>query len=198
MRKYLIVSSLLVFCSCQIKEPSKEFRYFYTTEVTLDSLTNKPLAYKSIVSADSVSIFDDQRLLNKIRYKLTDSGICVLTDTSSLLLYPFKDTSKILRDESLHSFFYNSVRLINKRSYSFKGQKKIVYHFIESGFDETLDSYYLEDVGFICFYKYAQDHYLFLDSPDAFEISGQFLGDSSFFAMIHMREIDKKMGRKFE
>jgi hypothetical protein len=56
----------------------------------------------------------------------------------------------------------------------------------------------MDGEGFICFYKYADDNFIYLDTPDAIELSSQFLTDSTFFAMLKMREIDKRMGRKFE
>ena len=189
---------VLMFFSCQRRETEKEYIYFFSKDLKIDTLHNKAIKYKSILSSDSIKLFDNQSLITKFKYSITDNGIYVVKDGTSSLLYSFTDSTNIVRPDGLIPPFYKSVRLVDKKDYQLKGKKRTIYHFVESGYDETLDSYYMDGEGFICFYKYADDNFIYLDTPDAIELSSQFLTDSTFFAMLKMREIDKRMGRKFE
>lgn len=193
---YMLV--FLVIFSCQRGETEKEYIYFSTKDLKIDTLHNKAIKYKAILTSDSIKLFDNQSLITKFKYSIADDGIYVVKDRTSVLLYSFTDSINIVRPNGLIPPFYKSVRLVDKRDYQLKDKKRTIYHFVESGYDETLDSYYMEGEGFICFYKYAEDSFLYLDSPDAIELSSQFLNDSTFFAMLKMRIIDKKMGRRFE
>jgi hypothetical protein len=85
--------------------------------------------------------------------------------------------------------------LVQKKKYLVNNKQYTILHFLETGFDETVDSYYLEGEDFICFYKYADNDFLYLDSPEASKVSTQFLKDSTFFAMLKLRKIDEYMGR---
>lgn len=199
MRNYFIyVSVLFISISCQRKDIEKEYVYFSTNELRVNTLHNKFVKYKALLSSDSIKLFDNQDLITKFKYSITDNGIYIIKDTTSFLLYSFTDSTNVIRPNELLPSFHKSVRLVEKKDYQIKNKKRTVYHFVESGYDETLDSYYMEEEGFICFYKYAEDNFLYLDSPDAIELSSQFLTDSTFFAMLKMRETDKKMGRKFQ
>lgn len=199
MRNYFMyILVFLVIFSCQRKETEKEYIYFSTKAVNIDTLNNKSAKYRVLLSSDSIKLFDNQDLIVKAKYNITDKGIYVVKNEKLCLLYSFTDSTDIVRENELIPPFYKRVRLVGKKDYQIKGEAKTVYHFVESGYDETLDSYYMEGEGFICFYKYAEDSFLYLDTPNAIELSSQFLTDSTFFAMLKMREIDKRMGRKFE
>lgn len=203
MNKHLIIVPLLVLLfSCKEKlknEQVEEYVYFYTKDKNLKPLTDKHPSYKAVVSGDSIYFFEpDTILIHQEKFGRTKDGIYLLRDKDSLLLYSFKIREKVHRDTSLQYFFYENAILIEKKEYYLDEKNYTLYHFIESGWDETLDSYYMEDEGFICFYKYANDYFLYLDSPNATKVSPAFLTDTSFFALLQMREKDKKIGRIFD
>lgn len=194
---YILIS--LIFFSCIKKETNSEFSYFYSEELKIDKMTDKSTAYKAILGNDSLLLYSASRgLMKKVKYKIKVDGIYVIKDKELLLLYPFDRGVEIKRPKKLTSFFYPKVTLVEKKNYYTEGGKKnTIYHFVEGGFDETLDSYYMEGEGFICFYKYSENRFLYLNSPNALRVSTLFLNDSTFFAMLKLREIDKKMWREF-
>lgn len=197
MRNYfLYVLVFLIFISCKRKEAEKEFIYFSSKELKIDTLNNKLVKYKALLSPDSIKLFDNQNLIGRFNYNIINKGIYIIIDGTASLLYSLTDSANTVRPDELFPPFYKNVQLVDKKYYQLKGKKTTVYHFVESGYDETLDSYYMEGEGFICFYKYADDFFIYLNSPNAIELSSQFLTDSTFFAMLKMKEIDKKMGRK--
>lgn len=187
-----------VFFSCHKIETERKYSYFSSTDLKIDSLHKKNVKFKSIISTDSVKLFNDQGLMTQFKYSISDTSINFVKDKKISILYSFTDSTNIARPNELLPLFYKNVRLVNKKDYQINDKKKTIYHFIESGYDETLDSYYLEGEGFICFYKYSDKHFLYLDSPNSIEVSSQFLTDSTFFSMLKMRNTDKMMGRKFE
>lgn len=198
MKKYIYILLFLFALSCKENKEHIEYSYFYTKELKLDSLANKTTTYKAILINDTLKLYHLNDLIQKSKYKISDEGIYIDTNRNLQLLYSFNNKAEIKRAENLLPFFYKSVKLTDRKDYYLKNEKFTIYHFIEKGGDETLDSYYLKGEGFICFYKYADDKFLYLNSPKAIKVSAQFLNDKTFFAMLKMKEIDKKMGRKFE
>ncbi|KZE77350.1 hypothetical protein [Myroides marinus] len=199
MRVYFIyVLFILVFLSCKRREFQREFNFIVSEDLVIDTSHSISVGHRAIVSYDSIKLFESQDLVTKFKYSVTEDGIFLIKGRTSNLLYSFKDSTDIVRPGELTQFFYESVKLVDKREYQLKNEKRVIYHFVESGFDETLDSYYMYGEGFICFYKYADNSFIYLNSPKALEISSVFLNDSTFFAMLKMRNIDKQMGRQFE
>jgi len=81
--------------------------------------------------------------------------------------------------------------LVAKKKYIINEVEYQIYHFLESDYDTTLDSYYLVGEGFICFYEFKGSEFLYLDSPKALEVYKIFSEDYSFNAVLQaemMRE----------
>lgn len=166
------------------KVKEKNFLFFKASNEEGNIKMQKNFSYKISLKKDSIKIFKEKYLVNNFIYKVDNKGIYIWNNDKYTLLYPFELNASLDRDKDLTNMFYRNVKLKRKKTYSFKEKETTLYHFIENGFDGSLDSYYMEGEGFICFYKYNDDDFLYLNSPKALEISKVFLNDSTFFAKL--------------
>lgn len=197
--KYCLIFFLLLITSCSTNEfEEKSFVYFVTNNQGLRSGNKQhDFKYKVILKMDSLKIYKNEQFLCTFKYKVDEKGIFIIEDNIPKLLYSFELNKKIKR-ENFKTFFFEEVELVETKTYKINNKSFLVYHFLESDVSETLDSYYLIDEGFICFYKYDSDNFIYLDSPKANELSSVFFKDSTFFAQLKLRKLDKEMGRKFD
>lgn|SRR5690606_24817878 len=195
-----IIFILVLTVSCSQKNVEEKVLYYIETnrDELISGLRKDFFKYRVIIKDDSVNIFNKNQFIYNLEYKIDKKGIYILKDKKPKLLYSFEINNRIKRDDYLTDFFYDEVELIGKKAYNINNKNFTIYHFLEYGVSETLDSYYLEDEGFICFYKYDSDDFIYLDSPKAYELSSEFLRDSTFFAQLKLRKLDLQMGRKFD
>lgn len=193
---YLLI--LVGFSSCKndINEDKIENNLFLFFKASNDEFGNikmqKDFAYEVLVKKDSIKIYRKKSLVNSFVFKIDNKGIYIKKEDKYRILYPFEMNVSIDRNEDLTNIFYKNVILEGKKTYFLKGKKITLYHFIENGFDGSLDSYYMEGEGFICFYKYNDDDFFYLNSPKALEVSKVFLNDSTFFAKLKLEKIDEE------
>jgi len=197
--KHCLIFLLLLTTSCSTKEfEEKSFVYFVTNNKGLRSgIKQDDFKYKVTLKMDSLKIYKNEQFLYRFKYKVDEKGIFIIEDDIPKLLYSFELNKKIKRD-NLEKYFLEEVELVETKTYKINNKSFLVYHFLECDVSETLDSYYLIDEGFICFYKYDSDDFIYLDSPKAKELSSVFFKDSVFFAQLKLRKLDKEMGRKFD
>lgn len=200
MRYYLILLLVVAIFSCTTKKSEEKNLYYYVTnnQGFRSGIKEESFKYKAIIKNDSMKIYDKDRFVYSLKYKINENGIYIFNQGVPKLLYSFKMNFKLKREDYLTNFFYKEVELIAKKTYNVNNNSFTVYHFLENGVSETLDSYYLVGEGFICFYKYDSDDFIYLDSPKANELSSDFLKDSTFFAQLKLRKLDMEMGRKFD
>lgn len=191
MKKLFTLIIYILFMSCSSKEELFEYSYISDT-VDLESIETRKVVYKASIIGDSLIIVNEDGLKNRFKYLKEKDGLYIIKDGIKKILYPFELETEVIRDTSLVSTFYSEVKLIRKRKYFINEKEFVVYHYIENGYDDTIDSYYLEGEGFVCFYKFADNEFLYLNSPKALELGEVFLRDTSFFAMLEMREVRKK------
>src|SRR5690606_1313084 len=197
--KYCLIFFLLLITSCSTNEfEEKSFVYFVTNNQGLRSGNKQDdFKYKVTLKMDSLKIYKNEQFLCTFKYKVAEKGIFIIEDNIPKLLYSF-DLNKKIKRENFKTFFFEEVELVETKTYKINNKSFLVYHFLESDVSETLDSYYLIDEGFICFYKYDSDNFIYLDSPKANELSSVFFKDSTFFDQLKLRKLDKEMGRKFD
>ena len=191
---YLLIILGISSCKKDIHEDKVEENLFF--KATTDEFGNikiqKDFVYKVLVKKDSIKIYRKNSLVNSFVYKTDSKGIYIRKKDNYKLLYPFELNVYLDRDEDLTNKFYKNVILEGKKIYFLKDKKVTLYHFIENGFDGSLDSYFMEGEGFICFYKYNDDDFFYLNSSKALEVSKAFLNDSTFFAKLKLEKIDKE------
>jgi len=193
MRVYLLGCLFVLFLSCVQKEKVvTEYNYFTGDIWNLKSMEDRQVEYKALLEGDSLSIYErDNRLKIKFKFTLDSKGIYVLGKNERKLLYPFENNVKMHRDSILSYYFYKEVEMVAKKKYIINEVEYQIYHFLESDYDTTLDSYYLVGEGFICFYEFKGSEFLYLDSPKALEVYKIFSEDYSFNAVLQaemMRE----------
>lgn len=183
--------------ACKSKQNREIYSYVYCEGISIEKCNFNSIAYKSVVSSDKVLISDSFAFNIEFNYKIIDDDIFVIKDDSSFILYNFKDTTSFFRKKEIIPPFYKEVKLVGIKDYYVDGDAKTIYHFVENGFDGSLHSYFLKGEGFICFYEYNENRYIYLNSPRALEISSQFLNDTNFFAFLKLKETDKMIKRKY-
>lgn len=111
------------------------------------------------------------------------------------MLYPFEMNHKLVRNNVLTSNFHDVVELRGRKKYVINGIEYKLYHFFEETYDQTLDSYYLEGEGFICFYEFKGSEFLYLDSPKALEVYKIFSKDYSFNVILKAEKMKEDLLR---
>lgn len=197
MKKIIAMILLSSLFSCEKEKAALKYDYFYSTELELKEPSKKDISYSAVTRNDSVYIYHNLSAIDKYRYTVNSDGIFVVQGDKLSNIYSFQLNKKIIRNEELTKFFFREVQMVEKKDYVIDDIKYTLYHFIESNRHETLDSYFMEGEGFICFYRYSEDRFLYLNSPKSLKVSKTLLNDNSFFALLKMRKIDKGMGRKF-
>lgn len=200
MRIYLLGCLFVLFLSCEQKKVVvTEYNYFVADIWNKNSTKDKYVIYKVLLEGDSLSIYKrDNGIRNKFKFALDAKGIYIVENEKLKLLYSFEKNVKILRDSSLTKNFYNEVELIDKKKYIINEVEYQIYHFSEIDYDTTLDSYYLEGEGFICFYEFKGSEFLYLDSSKALEVYKIFSEDYSFNAVLQAEMMRKNVLKRRE
>lgn len=195
MRLFFLGCVFFLFFSCkQDNVVVTEYNYFTADIWNKNTIKDKHVVYKALLEGDSLSIYKrDNGIREKFKFALDAKGIYVVENKRRKLLYSFEKNVKILRDSSVTKSFHNEVELIEKKKYIINEVEYQIYHFLESDYDVTLDSYYLEGEGFICFYEFKGSKFLYLDSPKALEVYKIFSEDYSFNAVLQAEMMRKNV-----
>ncbi|MDQ8015225.1 MAG: hypothetical protein REI96_22455 [Flavobacterium nitrogenifigens] len=151
-----------------------------------------PIRYSALIKNDIVSIFSHYKEtpqnpllkenLGRYKFEIDKKGIYILSDKGRYLAYSFLLNENIERDKALNALFYNNAKLLEKKKYSIDSKEYEIYHFYESGNHDSVDSYYMVGVGFICFHEFQEDTFIYLNNKEALQVSEIFLKDSTFFS----------------
>lgn len=194
--RIIVAICLFVFLfSCKQKEEEfVEYSYFTADIWNPKTMETKIINYKVLLKGDSISIYKrNNGLQNRFKFTLDKKGIYVVNNDEKKLLYPFEQNVKLLRDSILAREFYKEVELVEKKKYIINEEEYHLYHYLESGYDSTLDSYYLEGEGFICFYEFRGSEFIYLDSPKALDVFKLFSEDYSFNAVLKAEMIKQNV-----
>lgn len=186
MKNVVIVCFFALLFSCKQKEVAVvEYSYFTADIWNPKSMEIKHIDYKALLKGDSLSIYKrNNEIKSKFKFAIDKKGIYIMENEVKKLLYPFEENIKVLRDSVLGKYFYSEVELVGKKKYIVNQIEYQLFHYQESSYDSTLDSYYLEREGFICFYEFKGSKFLYLDSPKALDVYKLFSEDYSFNAVL--------------
>lgn len=141
-----------------------------------------PVSYNAIVKKNKIEIKSvDSGFIAEYEYKIKEDGIFVNYKNADFLIYSFEKNKVVKRDEVFLSTFLEKCELIDIKEYLIDGESYKVYYFNEENSnDQSIDSYFLENEGFICFYKVYDANFIYLNSEKALKVS-RFLNDETFF-----------------
>lgn len=148
----------------------------------INNIEELPVSYKAIIKKNKIEIKSvDSGFIAEYEYKITTAGIFVNYKNDDVLLYSFEKNKIVKRDDVFLSTFLEKCELIDIKEYLIEGESYKIYYFNEENSnDRSIDSYFLENEGFICFYGNYDDDFIYLNSEKALKVSG-FLNDETFF-----------------
>lgn len=189
---YWLLLISITFFSCN-KAEMHNFK-FHSLENSLEvkNINEFPVLYKAKILKNKISIESTKSgFLAEYKFKVTELGIFISQDNQDELIYPFKKNKIVKRNDKLQSLFLETCELISIKEYIINHRSYRLYYFIEENGDMAIDSYYLENEGFICFYRHYDGNFLYSDSKKALDVSKLFLNDSVFFNKIVL-EVNKQ------
>lgn len=195
MRKetiYILLIFLLLSCNKHKNETSDIF-YFglyngENTKIRGDIFTIKK---KKLNLFDSICVFKNgNKVLTFREIYAKNEGISRFIRDKKTLTHSSNDTLTLVTNyyTNYAPFVNKESTLIDKRIYRIKGKSYKIFHYSEfQNAHKSFDSYYLENVGFICYYNFSSDRYILCDSTNIRnlnikDITGKLIYDKEFFA----------------
>lgn len=149
------------------------------------------LEKKKLNLFDSVNIFKNNKKVLSFKQAYDKNGIYRYILNKKTLTHAFNDSTTLYtnyNNKFYIPFINKETTLINKKTYKIGKESYKVFHFSEEqNSHKGFDSYYLENVGFICYYNFDTDKYILCDSTSIKslkikEITRNLINDKTFFA----------------
>ena len=192
----IIIVIVVSFLGCSHDKPEKiSFFFSRVRHKNNDILINKgefELRKLSSKNSDSISLFRENIFLSGYKEKMV-KGKGIFNDCNGhfVLTHSFTDTTN--RSGyclSAPPFLNKHVLLIDSKYYDVSGKRYKIYHYAEHNNNDSnanYDSFFLENIGFICYYNFDRDDYIICDSTNIRDLPIKQIGhllvkDSSFFA----------------
>ena len=153
---------------------------------------------------DSIIIFKNNEKVLSFTETFDKNGVYRYILGKKALTHSLKDSSKIITKYNLtyNPFINKGVTLIDKAIYKFGKNSYKIYHYSEVQDNHTsFDSYYLVNVGFICYYNFDTDKYILCDSTNIKslkikEVTSRLINDTTFFSKYTIAKLFPKYYRK--
>ena len=158
-----------------------------------DSIVNRntfELRKFTLSTIDSVVVYNEGKFYCDFKEKHENNkGIYRVCNNELMFTHSFSDTSNSLKFCLFKKPFLNQhVLLISSKIYNLKGTDYKLYHYAEHNDNKSsYDSYYLDGIGFVCYYNFDRDDYVLCDSTnieslEIRKITNKLVQDTSFFA----------------
>jgi hypothetical protein len=140
---------------------------------------------------DSISIYHNSTLLGTYKQKEVKSrGLLNICNGKYIITHTFNNRSNSFKYcLSLPPFMNTHISLIGSKIYIVSGRRYRIYHYREFNDvdQDSYDNYFLEDVGYVCYFNFEKDEYLVCDSTNLNnlpikKITHSLVNDSMFFA----------------
>ena len=139
---------------------------------------------------DSVVVYNEGKTYCDYKEKyVKDKGIYRVCNKVLTLTHSFIDTTNDIRFCLIKEPFLNDKVIFSDfKTYNINGKVYKLYQFSEfNGSHSGYNSYYLDGIGFICYYNFDRDDYILCDSTnikslDIKEITHKLVRDTLFFA----------------
>lgn len=194
-KKIIFTLSVILLISC--KEPKSEKRsifYFnlYNNKNILIQKNVFTLESKELNLFDSIYVFKNhEKVLSFKQAYDNENGIYRYILNKKTLTHNFNGSITLgtnYNNKSFAPFINKETTLIDHKTYKIGLKSFKIYHFSEQQSNHKgFDSYFLENVGFICYYNFNTDNYILCDSISnksikIKEITSRLVKDETFFA----------------
>jgi hypothetical protein len=208
MKKFLFVI-LTIFSLFSCKKTNLDNTN--TLSYTLYNSENKPLKqdfYKltnyHLKNYDSIVVYmNDKECFSYNQKVVNNKGIYNHSQSNIILTHSFDKKNIETKGLKYYKPFLNkSTTLIDSKKIKIKEVEFKLFHYSEIYNNNTsIDSYYLENIGFICYYNFDTDNYLLCNSISNKSLNIKELGsilvkDTSFFARYTVSKLFPNYHRK--
>lgn len=147
---------------------------------------------------DSINVISNNAIYFSFKQIEDSSGIYRFCKENTIKTHSFLDTLITEYCISKPPFLNENVSYRGNKIFSINDKNFKIYHFIENtGNHTSYDSYYLQDVGFICYYSFDKDEYILCDSLKGYQIkseemkqiSNALVTDTTFFSRYILRKL---------
>lgn len=200
---FIVICGFIIclISSCNTKTQKEDsITFTFNRYNSNDSIIEKNVfELKKYISkaTDSILVYSEGKLYCGYKEKFVqDKGIYRLCDKELKLTHSFSDTINSLELCGYKKPFLNQyVLLLGIKNYNLQGKEYRLYHYAERNNNQSsYDSYYLEGMGFICYYNFDRDDYILSDSItinsiDVRKITSLLVKDTSFFGRYTIAKI---------
>lgn len=194
MKKIIIfIISVLSLISCHEPKTNKTnilyFNLYNNKDINIESniYTLKRIKLNLF---DSIIVFKKKEKVLSYKEVFDKNGIYRYVLNKKTLTHSLKDSTTLITkyNVSYLPFINKKATLINEITYKLGENNYKIFHYSEVQNNHTsFDSYYLENVGFICYYNFDTDKYILCDSTNIKslkikEITSKLVKDETFFA----------------
>ncbi len=201
MKLFYYISIILLFIGCEnrknfpalVEKQMKYKLYNYTDGAEKDTIFRLKIYENNGI--DSIVVFSGNKNVFSYKYFFDSLGYHRLCKNEIVITHSLIDTlihTLNVQCDIYPPFQNENIVYRNSKTYRFDENEFKIFHFIEYNrtHSNTYDSYYLENVGPICYYSFDTDQYIICDSLSGFKIdsrdlrriNSQLLNDSTFFS----------------
>lgn len=186
-----VLVCILGSCNSTHKENFTTFSFnWYNNNDSIVDRNVFELKKYNLDTIDSIVVYNESKLYCNFKEKYAKGkGIYRICNKELTFTHSFSDTVNSLKSCLFKKPFLNQyVLLVGIKSYNLQGKEYRLYHYAEHNNNQSsYDSYYLEGIGFICYYNFDRDDYVLCDSTnikslEIREITNELVRDTSFFA----------------
>lgn len=195
MKKQIItILSIVVLLSCnkQKSDINSVFYFGLYNSKDIEIQDNLFIVEKKKVDLfDSIYVFRNENKVLSFKEGYNErNGLFRFIKNKKTLTHSSNDTLPQITDynTSYAPFINRETTLIDTRVYKIEGKDYKIFHYSEfQSSHKGFDSYYLENIGFICYYDFSRDNYILCDSTNINrlkinEITKRLINDKDFFA----------------
>jgi hypothetical protein len=205
-RTSIVLILLICFASCSVKNGETtvfffDRHYFKTNNLDKEAFKH---SYRQMGSNNfQLEVYNDSGLVEHFPIQvLKEKGIYQDCDKHLHLLYSFDTTVSTSPCKSiLPHFKTKSIKYVAKKNYIVNKSKYVIWCFAETGeYDRIFFSYYVENIGFVCFCDISEGDYFVCNKVDGDKykfidiksLSNVIVNDKTFFGnfIIKKEEID--------
>nr|WP_315203608.1 hypothetical protein [uncultured Flavobacterium sp.] len=192
--KLILFMSVILLLSCNDPKLEKIDTFYFNLYNNKNIIIENnifTLEKKKLNLFDSVNIFKNNKKVLSFKQAYDKNGIYRYILNKKTLTHAFNDSTTLYtnyNNKFYIPFINKETTLINKKTYKIGKESYKVFHFSEEqNSHKGFDSYYLENVGFICYYNFDTDKYILCDSTSIKslkikEITRNLINDKTFFA----------------
>lgn len=206
-KKILFVLGMMLLLNCNTSKSDKDSKFYFNFYSNRNIMTKANMFIverKKAILFDSVFVYEKNIKVLSFKENLNKNGIYRYIFNKKTLTHSLNDslTLSVNYNVSFVPFINKKTTLINKKTYVFNQKYYKIYHYSEvQSNHRSFDSYYLENVGFICYYNFDSDNYILCDSTNIKslkikEVTSQLINDTTFFARYTVAKLFPKYYRK--